>query len=407
MGYVYRVEHLGLGRSFALKVLRPELIDERQIVQRFERESRLSASLASEHVVGIVDAGELEDGSPFYLMEWLPGRDLRHVLRAEAPLVPSRVVRWAVDICRGLDAAHKNGLIHRDLKPENALLVRGDDGREIVKLVDFGIAKVTGNLSTRPGALLGTVRYMAPEQIGLEAPVSAATDVYALGVMLYECLSSVAPFDGDTTERILYRIMNERPRPLGERCPELPDGLAELVDRAMTRDPRQRLQSARELCEQLLPFSRSGQASPSWLVPVPSELEAEGTATVREGSSPQAFVARPRRPRALGWVVSGLLGVGLGAVVMSFARPGAAPSASASALPKPRVELPRAASLPPSALSEPGFPAPPAPSSTSSVHARSSAAPARLAPRAEPSTSARAPVRVPTPSFDPENPYGR
>lgn len=255
MGSVYRAEHIGLGRMFAIKLLRREFCEEEGMVRRFQRESRMAASIESEHVVSIVDSGTLADQRPYFVMELLLGNNLRAELAAQKSLPPVRAVNIALDVCQGLQRAHALGLVHRDLKPENLFLTRGDDGREVVKILDFGVAKSNDTITTRPGALVGTIRYMAPEQVGLDVPLGPATDTYALGVILYECLSGISPFSADTVERTLYRVMTATVPPLRDHVSTLPEGLALAVERAIQRDPAQRYPSARAFAEALLPFA--------------------------------------------------------------------------------------------------------------------------------------------------------
>jgi eukaryotic-like serine/threonine-protein kinase len=273
MGSIFRVEHIELKRQFALKVLKAELSNDAAMVERFRKEARIAASLSSEHVVAIVDSGILRDGRPYFVMDLLIGSDLRRLLAAHGTLPPARVANLGVDVCRGLAAAHAAGLIHRDLKPENLFVTRGDDGRDVCKILDFGVAKGGDIGATRPGMLVGTVRYMASEQVGLDAPVGPRTDLYALGVILYECLCGVAPLQGDTTERALYAIMNGTPTPLRERLPELSTGLAAVVMRAFAREPEERYPDALALGEALLPYAAGRRASfaEAWWVDVSPE----------------------------------------------------------------------------------------------------------------------------------------
>ena len=257
MGEVYEVEHRELGRRFALKVLRAELNTDRETLTRFHRESRAVARLVSEHVVSIVDAGALTDGTPYFVMERLYGCDLRRLLTQERVLPVARTAHLAIDACRGLACAHGAGLVHRDLKPENLFLTTRDDGQELCKLLDFGVVKSAHDNSTRPGALLGTTRYMAPEQLGLDLPVSPQTDLFALGVIVYECLVGHSPFEGDTVERVLFKIMSEHETPIRELRPEVPEGLAELVSRALSKQPAARPESALAFLEALLPYTQA------------------------------------------------------------------------------------------------------------------------------------------------------
>jgi serine/threonine protein kinase len=423
MGAVYRVEHLNLQRHFALKLLRPELTDEPGMLQRFEREARLAASVKSEHVVTIVDAGKSSTGTPYFVME-LGDSDLRRLLRAEGPLTPVRTANLGIDTCRGLAAAHDKGLVHRDLKPENLLLGCGDDGREIAKIADFGVAKALGAHSTQPGSLIGTVRYMAPEQVGLNEPVGPATDIYALGVILYECLTGAVPFEEETTERTLYRIMTDTPEPLRARCPDLPHGLAAAIDRALERAPAARHASARAFAEALLPFAgtRSKGASAGVLFATDSERADSDTApnlrtlpfdTAVNAADSSGAVAR-RWPRtALIVLASAAAGAALATLATpeNASRPetASAPTVTATTAP-PSASLPapengereRPLAVPPAF--ETGSPAP-----EQRPPRAAPALPTVKGPRAKPSSSAIEPPprrHPPSASFDPANPYG-
>ena len=252
MGEVYEVEHVRLGRHFALKLLRAELSAERELIERFDREARAVASLHSDHVVSIVDSGILSDGRPYFVMERLIGEDLKQVLSATAELPVTRAVNMGIDICLGLHAAHSAGLVHRDLKPENVFVTRGDDARERCKLLDFGVVKLAEQQQTRPGALVGTARYMAPEQVTNGEQITPAADLFAVGVILYRCLSGQHPFAADSLERVLFRIINDRPASLP---PHVPSGLAALIEQALSKQPSERPPSALEFARALAHFT--------------------------------------------------------------------------------------------------------------------------------------------------------
>jgi len=289
MGDVYEVEHEELGRSFAMKVLRTELREDAETRTRFHREPRAVARLVSEHVVSIVDCGEFEDGTPYFVMERLYGSDLRRLLLRQGVLPIARVVHMGVDACRGLACAHRANLVHRDLKPENLFVTTRDDGRDLCKLLDFGIVKSGQDNTTQPGALLGTTRYMAPEQLGLALPVSPQTDLFALAVILYECLAGRNPFEGDTVERVLFKIMSVQEPPLRTLRPEVPEGLSALISRALSKLPEQRPDSALAFAEALLTYAGGEE---------PRALGSPWQLRVAEGDGPSVAAADPT-PRAL------------------------------------------------------------------------------------------------------------
>ncbi|HEX5099020.1 MAG TPA: protein kinase [Polyangiaceae bacterium] len=418
MGSIFRVEHMALGREFALKVLKTELSDDRTMVERFRREARAAASLSSEHVVAIVDTGSLPDHRPYYVMDLLRGSDLRRLLRAQGTLTPARVANLGIDICRGLSAAHAVGLVHRDLKPENLFVTRGDDGRDVCKILDFGVVKGSEHGSTRPGSLVGTVRYMAPEQVGLDAPIGPLADLHAVGVILYECLCGTTPFDGDTTERVLYGIMNATPIPLAERCPELPPEFAAAVTRAFARRPEERLPSARSLAEALLPFAVGRQASPaeSFGIEVSTEPHVSNalhdTPVLDEPSGQRLPIRHEPGSTPFPWRVAlGALAVGasvagtaVGLLELGRAQPTdpVRPAATGDQ-PPARTTEPQTTWQP-----KPAIPvASPAASGTpASPEALSTAPRGTRTPRLPPSAPSLRGL-PPNPSFDPANPYAQ
>ncbi|HEY3495223.1 MAG TPA: protein kinase [Polyangiaceae bacterium] len=424
MGSIYRVEHTELERQFALKVLKAELGSDVGMVERFRREARIAASLSSEHVVAIVDSGLLPDRRPYYVMDLLIGSDLRRLLVAHGTLAPARAANLGIDICRGLSVAHAAGLIHRDLKPENLFVTRGDDGRDVCKILDFGVAKCRDTGTTRPGMLVGTVRYMASEQVGLDVPVGPRTDLHAVGAILYECLCGVPPFEGDTTERVLYGIMNGTPVPLRRHLPELSPGLAAVVTRAFARRPEERYPDALALAEALIPFAAGRRASSAeaWWV----NVNSKATAGSSRHSTP-ALTAAPDEPRdasrelppepargSFPWRVAGaslLAGALASSAVWSVARP-QQPLAT-EPIPVPEAEPasagPESAVLP---VSSPRFVAVSAEKAAPSVASSPELPPVRQPPAG---TAPRKPSTAPAPSsglpprlsFDSENPYAK
>jgi serine/threonine protein kinase len=251
MAHVYEVEHTELGRHFALKLLRAHLLHEPTQVERFKQEARAVARLESPHIVGMVDSGLTAGGVPFFVMELFRGCDLRHVISREGPLSAARTLHIGLDVCRGLAVAHAAGIVHRDLKPENLFVTRDAEGKEQCKLLDFGIAKLGEGNATVPGTLVGTVRYMAPEQLGSNQSIGPTTDLFSLGVTLFECLTGRPPFDADTFERVLFKIMNDpAPDLLGFR-PDLQPAFAALVTQLLAKEPGKRPTSAKSLAADL------------------------------------------------------------------------------------------------------------------------------------------------------------
>ena len=257
MAVVYRAEDLRLGRKVALKLLSPQLADNEEFRQRFIRESRLAASLDHPNIVPIYEAGEA-DGQLFIAMRYVIGSDLKGLLTEAGPLPDDRTLRLISQIGDALDAAHGAGLVHRDVKPANVLVAAASEsGRSAssghVYLTDFGLTKRTAEMSgglTGTGHFLGTVDYVSPEQIqGKQA--GPATDVYALGCVLYECLTGQLPYRRDDDAALLWAHLVEPPPPVTAIRPELPGAVNVVVTRAMAKDPVDRYQSCRELVDEL------------------------------------------------------------------------------------------------------------------------------------------------------------
>ena len=245
MAAVYLAEHLRLRRKVALKLLAPELAADERFRERFLRESQLAASLDHPNVVPIYDADEA-DGVLYIAMRYVEGSDLRALLREEAPLEPLRALRLLTQAAAGLDAAHRRGLVHRDVKPGNILL--GED--EHVYVSDFGLTKQASSQTglTATGQLVGTVDYVAPEQIRGEQ-VDGRADVYSLACVLYECLAGAKPFEKDTEVAIIWAHMQDPPPALSEKRPELPRGLDDVLAKGLAKEPSQRPATCRELVE--------------------------------------------------------------------------------------------------------------------------------------------------------------
>jgi eukaryotic-like serine/threonine-protein kinase len=262
MGSVYEARHTVVGRHFALKFLHEHYAQRSSMVQRFLREAQAAGSIASEHVIGVLDYGTTE-GTPYLVMELVRGQDLREVL-TETPRLPvQRAVRIIMDACRGLAQAHDRGLVHRDLKPANICITMRSDGREVAKVIDFGVAKLRDGVDlSEEGTLIGTVGYMAPEQLTDQKELDARADIYALGVILYQALSGRPPHLCSRSE-LLYRIVSVDPKPLAELCPELPGGLSEVVHRALYRNKERRYANVRDLALALEPFANEGLSSPA------------------------------------------------------------------------------------------------------------------------------------------------
>ena len=269
MGEVYHADQPSIGRAVAIKVLHPHLTRGGDTAQRFQQEARAAARLQSPHIVQIFNYGDMGEGAMFMAMEYLAGRTLAELIRAEAPLEPGRAVKIARQCCEALQEAHEAGIVHRDLKPSNLMLVERSKDPEFVKVLDFGVAKLEGGAMTQEGAMLGTPQYMSPEQLRSEA-IDGRSDLYALGVILYEMLGTRPPFEARTPVGYVNMHLNEAPMPITARVGSIPPALAAVVMQTLEKDPAARPQSAAELSDMLaaaisgvspMPWSPSPQPS--------------------------------------------------------------------------------------------------------------------------------------------------
>ena len=268
VGLVYVAEHTFLKKHFALKLLRPEMVAYPEVSARFETEARAASQIEHDNVVRVSDFGRTPEGELYLVMELLNGRALSDEMAAMPKLAPQRALWITSEVLKGLEAAHAHGVVHRDLKPENVFIVARLDGSEGVKLLDFGIAKLDRQSSTRltqTGAIIGTPQYMAPEQArGL--PIDLRVDLHAAGVMLYEMLSGYPPYQGDNYNTVLFEIMSGRPPHLHRYAPEIDESLASLAMRAFHPDRDQRFPSAKAMRERIDAY-RAGQAPPGPRLP--------------------------------------------------------------------------------------------------------------------------------------------
>jgi hypothetical protein len=258
MGAVYEGENTRIHRRVAIKVLHANVASQGEAVARFEREAQAAGRIGSDHIVEVLDLGALASGDRYLVMEYMDGEGLGERIKMRGRLTPQELQPIAHQLLIGLSAAHGAGIIHRDLKPDNVFLLKSRGGHaDFVKLLDFGISKFnqlsgdSGFSMTRTGAVMGTPYYMAPEQAKGSRDLDHRVDLYAVGVILYEALTGQVPFNADTFNELLFKIVLEEPRPLGVVDPTIDPGFAAIVTKAMARDPALRFQTAREFQEAL------------------------------------------------------------------------------------------------------------------------------------------------------------
>jgi serine/threonine-protein kinase len=289
MAAVYLARDQLLSRPVGLKALFPEYAREPSFVERFRREAQAAAGLNHPNIVAIYDWGQ-EAGTYFIVMEYVEGRSLRDLIRAEAPLDADQAAALTAEIASALAFAHANGVVHRDVKPGNVLLTRNGN----VKVTDFGIARAgTSDGLTQTGSVMGTATYFSPEQAqGLA--VDGRSDVYALGVVLYEMMTGVAPFTGDTPVAVAYKHVREAPVPPSQRNPEVPVDLERIILTALAKDPANRYQTADDMRTDLLRFRRGRPLAAAPITAIVTELPTSATAAGAAGAAYAATTATPR-----------------------------------------------------------------------------------------------------------------
>lgn len=254
MGTVYEARHVALQRRFAVKVLTIDSRQQADALPRFKREAELSSALGHENIVDVIDIDRTDDDQWYLVMELLEGEELREVMYREKTLPLDDVVTIAQQLGSAIDAAHEQGIVHRDLKPENIFMLNCKDSNAIVvKVLDFGISKVRNadTALTRPGEVIGTPFYMAPEQARGDRAIDHRADLFALGAVFYEALTGTAPFQGDTPNAVLRSILLDDLTSPKERAPELPQAVCDVLERALAKDPDDRYRSGAELAEDL------------------------------------------------------------------------------------------------------------------------------------------------------------
>jgi len=365
MGSVYEARHARLAGRYAVKVLHPEVQQHPDVLQRFEREARITSALRHPGIVQVIDFNTTPDGAPYLVMEYLEGEDLAQLLTREGPLPLTRTARITSQIAGALAAAHRRGVVHRDLKPQNIFLVPSDDEDEPerAKVLDFGISKIrsVSHKLTAAQVVMGTPQFMAPEQAEGKEDLDAAVDQFALGAIVYEMLIGRPAFTGDTVAAVIYQIVHQNPLPLRRFRPDLPAAVEQVLSVALAKDRTRRFLSVTDFARRLRAAAGDPVAaaeSGSVDAPAPERSRAVVTAPPAPARAPAESVDRAltitlrrltgglRRWRTVLGTRAGKIALGGGAFALCAvivlvaaaarsSRPGA-PTASSSAPPAPR-----------------------------------------------------------------------
>ncbi len=460
LGVVVAARHLQLEQMVAIKYLRPKALANPTLAERFVREARLAAKIRSDHVARVYDVGTLPSGAPYMVMEYLSGMDLGRVLGATGPLPVWRAVEYVLQACVALGEAHAAGIVHRDIKPENLFVTTGPTGAPLLKVLDFGISKIAsarvepgqGGALTQTGEMFGTPVYMSPEQLVASDDVDVRTDVWAIGVVLYQLLAARLPFEGESLPELCTAIISKSPASIEQVRSDLPPGLRRAIEKCLAKAAEDRFQTVADLGRELAPFAgatreqRLEQALRTMdgadkgrpVTPLPDELLTRalraapvpsfpeerwsgGVATTGSGVAswtPPALAAAPKRAkrskfRLLGLVAAGAaggalavlaaMGSGAGDKASGAPAPVAAPALQPD--PVPSSPLDRGPATPVAAELPPVVP-PASPASEASVEsavpgpAPSAQSPGVPAGRTRPPRAPKASAGSPSPAHD-------
>ena len=306
MGVVYRALDPVLNRTVAIKVMSDGLAQDEGLRARFLREAQAAGSLQHPNVVTIYDFGET-DGHLFIAMEFVQGADLEHLMRHNAPLSLAAQIDIVVDVLNGLYYAHRRGIVHRDIKPANIRVDEEGHGR----IMDFGVARLATSDMTKSGVMMGTPNYMAPEQIS-GGDVSAAVDIFSVGALLYELLTHVKPFQGDTMHNVLFKIVTDNPPDIREIKPDLPEALSEIVRKAIEKEPSHRYRTASEMANALTAVRATlGPARISKTLAQSVSARSEIDRSLRERREAHARAISVRRWRGMAGLAAGIAALAL------------------------------------------------------------------------------------------------
>jgi serine/threonine protein kinase len=337
MGIVVLARHVQLDQLVALKFLLAESLDKPKIVARFEQEARAVVKLRGEHVARVLDVGTMETGAPYIVMEYLEGEDLGQVLMRRGPLPIAEAVDYVLQTCEALAEAHGLGITHRDLKPGNLFLTTRVDGKSWLKVLDFGISKIAGGREdlglTATAEVVGSPKYMSPEQLRASRLADARSDIWSLGVILYELLTADVPFLAETLAHLCALVISEPPRPLRTLRPDVPPGIEQIIAKCLEKDPNQRFQTVSDLAMALDPFVSHLQTSAAQRVKAVaagssgsfSKVPVSSSNVVLGNSSHSASIGwgqtelkSPEKSRGNWLAVIGVLIVALGVAGLAF-----------------------------------------------------------------------------------------
>ncbi len=408
MGMVVAATHLQLDERIAIKFLLPEALANPEAVARFGREAKAAVKIRGEHVARVIDVGTFDNGAPYMVMEHLDGRDLASLIHERGAMAAPDAVDAVLQACEALAEAHALGIVHRDLKPANLFMTRRPDGTPSVKVLDFGISKLTApgadHSMTKTSAVMGSPLYMSPEQMTASRQVDARTDIWALGVVLYELLTGRVPFRAETLPEICGLILTAEPSPVRNFSPGVPEGLQAVVLRCLEKDRERRFANVSLVAQALAPYgsratSRSVERISRILgAPHTQDLAPESEAAPGQFGSPtQSAWGKTNSPRSSAAplvmaIAAGVLVLG-GLVAFLMLRPksNAEPTLAGSAAPALVEALP-AVSAHPAPVAPPPEVAPAAPASAAA--SKPSTATPVVPPPAPPVTAHAAPAKV-------------
>jgi serine/threonine protein kinase len=299
MGTVYLAEHITLQRNLAVKVLRREFAEDEEAIRRFTNEARVASKIGHDNIVEISDFGKTPNGSFYFAMEYLPGNSLADLISKFGQLPIQRCLHISKQIARALSAAHKNGVVHRDLKPENIFLLNKEDKKDFVKILDFGIAKMRSmkieklDRQTASGVIMGTPAFMSPEQASGK-DVDARTDMYSLGILLYEMLTGKLPFDSESVIKTLVMHQTEAPVPLSKLRPEINPGLEEIVLRCLEKKPENRFYDMDALLEAMRMVESNQPPPPKPVSQAPVQYEDPNAIYLPQDQHPETDMGAAR-----------------------------------------------------------------------------------------------------------------